>query len=96
MIDTVFRLTPQYNRMCVVVDKDIDIHDLKSVWWSFLTRGPLDKRVYRYTDLGGVEGENFEYTGYLGIDATMSLSSPLERATTPGENEIDLKDYVRS
>ncbi|MFA7585028.1 MAG: UbiD family decarboxylase [Novosphingobium sp.] len=96
VIETVFRSKPQYNRMCIVVDKDIDIQDLKTVWWSFLTRGDLDKRVYRYSDLGGLEGENYEYSGYLGIDATMSLSSPLERATTPGENEIDLKDYVKN
>lgn len=94
VIDAVFRSKPQYNRMCIVVDKDIDIQDLKQVWWSFLTRGALDKRVYSYPDLGGLPGENYEYTGYLGIDATMSLSSPLERATTPGENEINLRDYI--
>lgn len=93
VIDAVFKLNPLYNRMCVVVDRDIDIHDLKSVWWSFLTRGDLDSRTHVLSELAGVEDANYEFTGYLGIDATMPLDHPLQRSTTPGENELDLKDY---
>lgn len=93
VIEAVFRLNPQYNRMCIVVDDDIDIHHLESVWWAFLTRGNLDTRVHLASDLEGVSGTNYEFSGYLGIDATKSLSSNLERATTPGEEMLDLKDY---
>ena len=93
VMDRVFRLSPSYNRMCIVVDEDIDIHDLKSVWWSFLTRGDLDKRTHVFSDLPGVENANYLMTGYIGIDATMSLGRPMRRATTPGEDDIDLKAY---
>lgn len=93
VIDAVFKFNPLYNRMCIVVDRDIDIHDLKSVWWSFLTRGDLDSRTHVLSELAGVDDANYEFNGYLGIDATMPLDHPLERATTPGENELDLKDY---
>jgi UbiD family decarboxylase len=80
--------------MCIVVDPDIDIHDLNTVWWSFLTRGDLDKRTHVFPGLPGVENSNYLISGYIGIDATMPLGRPLERATTPGENEIDLGDYL--
>jgi len=93
VIEAVFKLNPLYNRMCIVVDKDIDIHDLESVWWSFLTRGNLDTRTHLFSDLEGVENTNYEFSGYLGIDATMPLGKSLLRSTTPGENEINLQEY---
>jgi UbiD family decarboxylase len=93
VIDAVFRLNPLYNRMCIVVDKDIDIHDLESVWWSFLTRGNVDTRTHVFSDLAGIENANYEFSGYLGIDATMSLDKSLDRSMTPGEDKINLDDY---
>ncbi len=93
VIDAVFKLNPLYNRMCIVVDTDIDIHDLNSVWWAFLTRGNLDTRTYVFSELAGVKDANYEFTGYLGIDATMPLGKALDRATTPDENEINLHEY---
>lgn len=93
VMDKVFRLSPSYNRMCIVVDQDIDVHDLGSVWWSFLTRGDLDNRTHVFPDLPGIENANYLISGYIGIDATMPLGRPLERATTPGEDDIDLEDY---
>ncbi|HIE82394.1 MAG TPA: hypothetical protein EYQ00_00450 [Dehalococcoidia bacterium] len=74
-------------------DKDIDIHDLESVWWSFLTRGNIDTRTHVFSDLVGVENTNYEFTGYLGIDATMSLDKSLDRSMTPGEDKINLEEY---
>ncbi len=79
--------------MCIVVDKDIDIHDLESVWWSYLTRGNIDTRTHLFSDLPDVENTNYEFSGYLGIDATMSLDAKLKRSSTPGEHEINLDDY---
>lgn len=96
VIDAVFRLTPEYNRMCIVVDKDIDIHDLGSVWWSFLTRGNLDTRAHVYSGLPGVENSNYLVSGYVGIDATMDPGLNLVRSSTPGEEEIDLSRYFSS
>ncbi len=93
IINTVFRLNPLYNRMCIVVDKDIDIHDLDSVWWSFLTRGNLDTRTHVLSDLPGVEYANYEFSGYLGIDATKAPGKTLNRSITPDEELIDLDNY---
>ncbi len=96
VIDAVFRLNPLYNRMCIVVDKDIDIHNLENVWWSFLTRGDLDSRTHVFSDLDGVDDSNYSFNGYLGIDATMPLDSSLEQSTTPGEMNINLNDYFNN
>ena len=95
VIDAVFRLSPAYNRMCIVVDRDIDIHDLGSVWWSFLTRGNLDTRTHVFSGLPGMENSNYLINGYIGIDATMETGRDLVRASTPGEEEIDLKRYFK-
>ena len=93
VIEAVFKLSPAYNRMCIVVDRDIDIHDLGSVWWSFLTRGNLDTRTHVHSGLPGMENSNYLISGYIGIDATMDAGWKLVRSTTPGEEEIDLKRY---
>ena len=93
VIEAVFKLSPAYNRMCIVVDRDIDIHDLGSVWWSFLTRGNLDTRTHVLSDLPGMENSNYLISGYIGIDATMEAGLKLVRSMTPGEEEIDLKCY---
>ena len=93
VIEAVFKLSPAYNRMCIVVDRDIDIHDLGSVWWSFLTRGNLDTRTHVLSDLPGMENSNYLISGYIGIDATMESGLKLVRSMTPGEEEIDLKGY---
>ena len=93
VIEAVFKLSPAYNRMCIVVDRDIDIHDLGSVWWSFLTRGNLDTRTHVLSDLPGMENSNYLISGYIGIDATMESGLKLVRSMTPGEEEIDLKCY---
>ncbi len=95
VIDKVFKINPVYNRMCIVVDRDIDIHDLESVWWSFLTRGNLDTRVRVLSELPGIENVNYGLSGYLGIDATMEPGRTLVRSTTPGEDEIDLSRYFK-
>ena len=94
VINTVFKINPLHNRMCIVVDKDIDVHDLNMVWWSFLTRGDIDTRTYITSELPGVDNPDDETSGYLGIDATMPLRHQLIRATTPGEDCIDLNEYL--
>lgn len=96
VIDAVFRLNAAYHRMCIVVDKDIDIQDLKTVWWSFLTRGNLDNRTHLFPELPGVENSNYLIKGYLGIDATMETDWKLVRSSTPGERGIDLEHYFKN
>ena len=96
VIDAVFRLNAAYNRMCIVVDTDIDVHDLEAVWWSFLTRGNIDARTHLFPDLPGVENANYLMNGYLGIDATMEAGWKLVRSSTPGEQALDLERYFNS
>lgn len=94
----VFGANPNYNLMCIVVDKDINIHDLSEVWWAFLTRGRLDERTMIIRDVLGPERRTDTIVrGRLGIDATMPLDRrhQFERARTPGEDEIDLASYFR-
>lgn len=92
----VFAANPYYNHMCIVVDEDIDIHDLSEVWWAFLTRGRLDARTMVLPDIPGWDFKPDAINGgRLGIDATMPLGnrSRFERPETPGERELDLGDY---
>ena len=91
VIDAVFRLSPEYNRMCIVVDRDVDIHDLGSVWWSFLTRGNLDTRTHVYSDLTGVENSNYLVSGYIGIDATMEPGQETGAGDDAGRGEDRLE-----
>jgi 4-hydroxybenzoate decarboxylase len=92
----VFGANPNYNLMCIVVDKDVNIHDLSEVWWAFLTRGRLDERTMVIPDVPGPERRADSIVcGRLGIDATMPLDRKhqFERARTPGEEQIDLASY---
>ena len=92
-----FGASPYYNYMCIVVDKDVDIRNMKEVMWAYLTRGRLDRRIMVIPDVPGWElDKNPIYGGRIGIDATMPLDrrDEFERTSTPGESEINLKDYV--
>jgi UbiD family decarboxylase len=94
----VFATNPYYNFACMVVDSDIDIHDLNEVWWAFLTRGRIDERTMVINDIPG----GYEYNpdnlhrGRIGIDATAPYGrlQEFERTTTPGEAAIDLSHYL--
>jgi UbiD family decarboxylase len=92
----VFAANPYYNLMCIVVDSDIDIHNLDEVWWAFLTRGRLDTRTHVLSSIPA-----WDYTpgarvgGRIGIDATIPYGHKheYERSTTPGEQTLNLDDY---
>ena len=43
----------QYNKVCIVVDEDVDIHNFEDVWWAVMTRCRLDKDLMT---LPGVPG----------------------------------------
>lgn len=92
----VFGANTYYNHMCIVVDEDIDIHNLDEVWWAFLTRGRVDRRTLVIPDVVGWEFKPDAVNGgRLGIDATMPLgqAEKFERTRTPGEQDLDLGDY---
>ena len=92
----VFSSHLQYNKVCIVVDEDVDIHDFEDVWWAVMTRGRIEKDIMI---LEGVPGFFRDpagvYTGRLGIDATkpFDMRENFERKRVPGLPEINLKDY---
>lgn len=95
VIHAVFEANPNYNFACIVVDRDVDIHDLAAVFKAYLTRGRVDRRV---TVIDGVLGwdksEDPIYAGRIGIDATKTWGreDAFDPVSTPWP-EIQLEDY---
>ena len=86
-----------YNKVCIVVDEDVDIHNLDDVMWAYMTRGPADKRAFILNDIPGFyRDEHKDHWGRLAIDATMpwGREQEFERKRIPGEEQIDLSHYL--
>jgi 4-hydroxybenzoate decarboxylase len=86
-----------YNKAVIVVDEDVDIHDLHDVWWAFLTRGRADTRTLVIPDVPGFYRDpDRDHWGRLVIDATKPFGREAEfaRRRIPGEERINLADYV--
>ena len=92
----VFSSHLQYNKVCIVVDEDVDIHNFEDVWWAVMTRGRIDKDIMM---LPGVPGFFRDpagvYTGRLGIDATkpFDMRENFARKRVPGLADVKLKEY---
>ena len=87
-----------YNKVCIVVDEDVDIYDLDDVMWAYLARGRADKRAMILEDIPGFYRDpHQDHWGRLIIDATRpwGREKEFERKKVPGEDEIDLADYLR-
>ena len=85
-----------YNKAVIVVDEDVDIHDLHDVWWAFLTRGRVDTRTTVIADVPGFYRDpHRDHWGKLIIDATKPIGreAEFERRRIPGEEAIRLEDY---
>ena len=85
-----------YNKSVIVVDDDVDVHDLDDVWWAFLTRGRADTRVTVIPDVPGFYRDpQRDHWGRLLIDATkpQDRAGEFERRRIPGEGRIRLADY---
>ncbi|MCL4518963.1 MAG: UbiD family decarboxylase, partial [Thaumarchaeota archaeon] len=85
-------------KYCVVVDDDVDIHDLGDVWWALGTRSQPEKGTLSISDALGFprKDKSAIHRGKLGLDATkpMEMRSEFERKKIPGEEDIDLSDYL--
>lgn len=91
-----FAANPNYNFMCIVVDRDIDIRNLREVMSAYLSRGRVDRRLMVIPDVPGFDrSPNPTYAGRVGIDATMPLGreAEFERAVIPGADTLRLSDY---
>jgi len=86
-----------YNKSVIVVDEDVNVHDLDDVWWAFLTRGRADTRVTVIPDVPGFYRDpQRDHWGRLLIDATKPIdrAEEFERRRIPGEDRIRLADYL--
>lgn len=87
----------QYNKICIVVDEDVDIHNFDDVWWAVITRCKVDEKLTVLSDVPGFfRDEDKIYGSRLGIDATKMWGKEknYERKRIPGVDEINLKDYL--
>lgn len=91
-----FAAHPKYVFLCIVVDEDVDIHDMKAVMHAFVTRGRVDDR----SAIMSLETDKRDRLngGRMFLDATapMSMLDQVEVSRTPGQDDIDLADYFRS
>lgn len=93
----VFASNLNYNNICTVVDEDVDIHDFRDVWWAFVTRARVDKRLTIIEDVPGFYYDKDKvYWGRLGIDATKPFHKmeEFERVQITGKSNIRLNDYL--
>lgn len=88
-----------YNKVCIVVDEDVDIYDMDDVMWAYLVRGPADKRAMIINDVPGFYRDDMkDHWGRLLIDATYPWGRKEEfaRKSIPGQDKIDLAEYILS
>jgi UbiD family decarboxylase len=87
-----------WTKVVVVVDNDVDPFDAADVLWAIQTRCCPDTGIYHVPRIPSYTREDVRHihVGKIGIDATVPLKDrPLfERRKFPGEEAINLKDYV--
>ncbi len=82
---------------CVVVDEDVNIHDLKDVIWAMSTRCRPDRDIIQIPNVPSFARDPHQvHWGRLGIDATAPLEhrDEFERKRYPGYESIRLEDYL--
>jgi 2,5-furandicarboxylate decarboxylase 1 len=85
-------------KQAIAVDHDVNIFDLKDIWWAILTRLqkdgiiPLTKLPGWYIDPTNEEGMVMK----VGFDATKPLKEAerYERVRIPGEEKVRTEDYL--
>ncbi len=86
-----------FNKVVIVVDEDVDIHDLDDVMWAYLVRGRADTRAQVIRDVPGFYRDpHKDHWGRLLIDATIpwGREAEFQRKRVPGEESIRLEDYL--
>jgi 4-hydroxybenzoate decarboxylase len=86
-----------YNKLCIVVDEDVDIYNMDEVIWAFLTRGRADTRTMVLHDVPGFYRDpHKDHWGRLAIDATKpwGREAEFERKRIPGLENVLLSDYL--
>ena len=84
----------------VVVDDDVNVHDLEDVEWAIWTRVALASKFRVIPDVHSWELERCAKDGRgslrLGVDATMDMDDreKLQRPIIPGADKVQLADYL--
>ncbi len=85
-------------KYCIVVDEDVDVHNLSDVWWALATRSQPDKALFTIEGaLGFPRKDKWQiHRGKVGIDATVPLELKKEfvRKKIPDEDGIDLSKFL--
>jgi UbiD family decarboxylase len=85
-------------KVVVVVDDDVNIHDLREVMWAIHTRSTPDTGLYHLPRMGSFPRADVRavHKGKFGIDATvpMDMRDAFVRRSFPQMDEIDLSDYI--
>jgi UbiD family decarboxylase len=87
------------NRMldCVVVDEDVDIHDLSDVVWAMTSRCRPDRDIFQVPNVPSFARDPHEvHWGRLCVDATAPLewAEEFARKRYPGLESVRLEDYL--
>jgi 2,5-furandicarboxylate decarboxylase 1 len=83
----------------IVVDEDIDIHDMEQVEWALATRfqGDRDLLVIPHIRVSTLDPSSLGLGTRMGLDATVpvgGLKELFKSIAIPGYEKIDLKDYL--
>ena len=92
-----FDADEDYNKVCAVVDEDVNIFDFNEVLWAFATRGRADKRTVVIPDRPGFyRDQHKDHWGRLGLDATYPFhrAKEFQRTSVPGGSSVNLADYL--
>ena len=85
-------------KVVVVVDDDIDIHDLREIMWAIHTRSTPDTGLYHLPRIGSFPRADVRavHRGKIGIDATvpMDMREAFTRRRFPQMEGIRLEDYI--
>ncbi len=87
----------QWMKYCIVVDDDVDPHNLGDVWWAIATRSRPDTGIFIIPNARGFPRDPHNlHHAKVGIDATAPLPAKEEykRRRIPGADTIRLEDYT--
>ena len=87
-----------YSKICIVVDEDVDVHDLSDVMWAYATRARPDERTQVLNNLPGFfRDPHKDHWGRLALDATVPWGRGPEfsRKRIPGRDRVDLASLLR-
>jgi 2,5-furandicarboxylate decarboxylase 1 len=84
-------------KYCVVVDHDVNVYDMKDVWWAIAARSRPDTATFLMANALGFSRDPCHiHQSKLALDATAPLErwEHFERMTFPGAEAVRLEDYL--